>query len=330
MSSGPLVDPYQRPIKYLRLSITPYCNFRCSYCQPDGAVLPDGPRDELSPDEIERLVSLFAQFGVRKVRLSGGEPTLRNDLVEIVERIAAVPGVDDLSLSTHAMFLAPRAAELASAGLKRVNVSLDTVNPERFKAIAGRDALDRVLAGIRAARAAGLTPIKLNVVPMRGVNDDEIGALIDLAIAEELQLRFIELMPLGVTRKNYAARHIDGPAMLDIIKRFGDWEEEPRSIVDGPARRFRRVSDGLVLGLIDPLGPKFCANCNRVRITHRGELRNCLFGQENIPLRTILERPDWREIGERVLREAILLKPEKHRLEQGQVGELISLVTVGG
>ncbi len=330
MSPGPLIDTFQRPIKYLRLSITPYCNFRCSYCQPDGPVLPEGPRDELSPHEIERLVSLFARLGVRKVRLSGGEPTLRSDLTEIVERIAALPGVQDLSLSTHAMFLAPRAAELASAGLKRVNVSLDSLNPERFRTIAGRDALDRVMAGIRAARAAGLTPIKLNVVPMRGVNDDEVGALLDLAAAEELKLRFIELMPLGVTRATYAARHIDGEAMMSLLEAHGDWEELPRSIEDGPARRFSRVSDGLVLGLIDPLGPKFCANCNRVRITHRGELRNCLFGQENIPLRGILDRPDWEEIGERVLREAILLKPEKHRLEQGEVGELISLVTVGG
>ncbi len=330
MAAGPLIDSHQRRISYLRLSVTPYCNFRCSYCQPDGPVLSEGPRDELTPYEIEQLVSLFARQGVRKVRLSGGEPTLRKELLEVVERIAAIPGIEDLSLSSHAMFLAPLARPLAEAGLKRVNVSLDTLDPERFRRIAGRDALDRVLEGIRAAREAGLGPIKLNVVPMRGVNDDEVAALLALARREQLVLRFIELMPLGVTNGDYAARHIDGEGVLALLAEHGRWTAEPRDIADGPARVYRCEESGQRVGLIDPLGPKFCSNCNRVRLTHRGELRNCLFGQGNIPLRPLLAHADWELRVEEALHEAIQLKPEKHRLEQGDDGGLYSLANVGG
>lgn len=330
MSPVPLVDQHQRRISYLRLSVTPYCDFRCGYCQPDGPVLPAGSRDELSPEEIARLVALFARLGVSKVRLSGGEPTLRRDLVEVVAAIAATPGIEDLSLSTHAMRLAPLVGELAAAGLKRVNVSLDTLDPERFRRIAGRHGLDRVLASIRAAREAGLTPIKLNVVPMRGVNDDEIGALLDFAAKEALELRFIELMPLGVVRKAYAARHLDGRTLLALFGAHGHWRELPRRTAAGPARRYRRDSDGLTVGLIDPMSPDFCGRCNRLRITHRGELRSCLFGRADLSLRPLLSRSDWESAGERVLREAILYKPERHRLEQGDDGELWSLARVGG
>ena len=326
----PLVDPFGRRINYVRLSVTPYCNFRCSYCQPHGPVLPVGPRDEMTPVEIERLVSVFAGLGVRKLRLTGGEPTLRRDLVEIVQRLAALPGVDDLSLSTHGMFLAPLAAPLAAAGLKRVNISLDTLDRARFAGIAGRDALDRVLAGIAAARAAGLTPIKLNTVPLRGVNDGEMGALLALALREELELRFIELMPLEVARETHAARHLGGEELLALLAEHGHWEQLPRGLADGPARRYRRAADGLTVGIIDPLGPKFCSNCNRVRITHRGELRNCLFGDGNLPLRHLLAEADWQEAVARALRTAILRKPEHHRLEEMDDGELYSLVRVGG
>jgi cyclic pyranopterin phosphate synthase len=326
----PLVDPFGRRISYVRLSVTPYCNFRCSYCQPHGPVLPAGPRDEMTPAEIERLVAAFVRLGVHKLRLTGGEPTLRQDLVEIVRRLAALPGLDDLSLSTHGMFLAPLAAPLAAAGLKRVNISLDTLDRARFQGIAGRDALDRVLAGIAAARAAGLTPIKLNTVPMRGVNDGEIGALVELAAREQLELRFIELMPLGVIREEHAARHLGGEELLALLAEHGDWEVLPRGLSDGPARRYRRAADGLTVGIIDPLSPKFCTNCNRVRITHKGELRNCLFGAGNLPLRHHLAGEGWADAIEGALRTAILRKPEHHRLEEMNDGELFSLVRVGG
>ncbi|MBM4118123.1 GTP 3',8-cyclase MoaA [bacterium] len=326
----PLVDPFGRRIRYVRLSVTPYCNFRCSYCQPHGPVLPEGPRDEMTPAEIERLVSVFVSLGVRKLRLTGGEPTLRQDLVEIVERLARLGGLEDLSLSTHGMFLAPLAAPLARAGLRRVNVSLDTLDRARFAGIAGRDALARVLAGIAAARAAGLTPIKLNTVPMRGVNDGEIGELLALAAREQLELRFIELMPLAVARESYGARHLGGEALLALLAEHGDWELLPRGIADGPARHYRRAADGLKVGIIDPLNPKFCTHCNRVRLTHRGELRNCLFGAANLPLRHLLAAGDWAGAIEAALRTAILRKPEHHRLEEWDDGDLFSLVRVGG
>jgi len=325
-----LIDSQQRRIRYLRISVTPHCNLRCAYCQPDGPLPSGGPRDELSPHEIERLASVFARLGVRKIRLSGGEPTLRKDLPEIVRRLARVPGIEDLSLSTHGMFLAPLARPLADAGLGRVNFSLDTLDRERFRRLTGHDALCRVLAGLDAAREAGLTPIKLNVVPLRGINEDEIGGLIELAREHDAVLRFIELMPLEVARDLYEARHLGGDELLALLAEHGRWTEQARSLTGGPARIYARESDGLRVGIIDPLSQSFCGSCNRVRITHRGELRNCLFGRENVPLREQLRGPDWERRLEERLRRAILEKPERHRLEELDDGELYSLARVGG
>jgi len=327
---APLIDPFGRSIRYLRVSITPYCNFRCLYCQPDGPVLPKDPREELSPREWEELVTLFARMGVEKVRLSGGEPTLRKDLVEIVSRLAKIEGLKEVTLSTHAVFLAPLAKDLARAGLSRLNVSLDTLDADRFGEISGRGELARVLEGIEAALSAGLSPIKLNMVPMRGINDGEIGDFLELAASRGLRLRFIELMPLGVTRGLYEERHIGGEEIRGRVLEHGSWSEIERRRSDGPARLFRRESDGLRVGIIQPLGKNFCASCNRVRITHRGEMRGCLFGAENFPLRQLLGRPDRERALEEAVRAAVLHKPEKHRLEEGDDGEVFSLASIGG
>ncbi len=330
MPLAPLIDPFGRSIRYLRISVTPYCNFRCLYCQPDGPVLPKGPREELSPRELEKLVTLFARMGVEKVRLTGGEPTLRKDLVEIVSRLAKIEGLGEVTLSTHAMYLAPLAKDLARAGLSRLNVSLDTLDADRFREISGRGELTRVLEGIEAALSEGLSPIKLNMVPMRGINDGEVGDFLELAASRGLRMRFIELMPVGVARDLFEHRHIGGEEILDKLREHGEWTELKRGDMDGPARRFQRKADSLRVGLIHPLGENFCSSCNRVRITHRGEMRGCLFGADNFALRQLLDRPDWETALEDAIREALLHKPEKHRLEEGDDGELHSLANIGG
>ncbi len=330
MTLAPLIDPFGRSIRYLRISVTPYCNFRCLYCQPGGPVLPEGPREELSPLEWERLVTLFARLGVEKVRLSGGEPTLRKDLVEIVGRLTKIDGIGEVSLSTHAMHLAPLADDLARAGLSRVNVSLDTLDAERFREISGRGELARVIEGIDAALSAGLDPIKLNVVPMLGINDEELTDFLDLSADRGLRLRFIELMPVGVARELFETRRMSGEDILARMSENGDWTELERRGPDGPARMFRRESDGLRVGIIHPLGENFCDNCNRVRLTHRGEMRGCLFGAQNFSLRHLLEGEAWERALEEGIRAALLHKPEKHRLEDGDDGELHSLARIGG
>lgn len=330
MPLSPLIDPFGRSIRYLRVSITPYCNFRCLYCQPDGPVLPEGPRDELSPVELERLVDVFARLGVKKVRLTGGEPTLRKDLPEIVSRLSNVVGIDEVTLSTHAMHLALIAGDLARAGLSRVNVSLDTLNAARFRGISGRGELSRVIEGIDAALEAGLGPIKLNAVPMRGINGDELGAFLEFAAGRGLRLRFIELMPVGVARELFERRHMSGEEIFALLRAHGEWVEIERVGPAGPARIFSRESDGLCVGIINPLGENFCATCNRVRLTHRGEMRSCLFGAQNFPLRNLLSAPDRESALARAIRAALLHKPERHHLEDGDDGELHSLARIGG
>ncbi len=327
---SPLIDPFGRSIRYLRISVTPYCNFRCLYCQPDGPHLPEGSREEISPREWEQLVTLFARMGVEKVRLSGGEPTLRKDLVKIVSRLSKIEGIGEVSLSTHAMHLAPLVDDLASAGLSRVNVSLDTLNADRFREISGRGDLSRVIEGVDAALAAGLDPIKLNAVPMKGINDHEIGDFLDFSAERGLRMRFIELMPVGVSRELYETRRMSGDEILERMQGRGSWKEMKRQGTDGPARMFQRESDGLRVGIIHPLGKNFCDNCNRVRLTHRGEMRGCLFGAQNVPLRHLLESDDWERDLEAGVRQALLSKPEKHRLEEGDDGELNSLAQIGG
>jgi cyclic pyranopterin phosphate synthase len=325
-----LQDGFRRDIRYLRISLTPHCNFRCSYCQPNGPEFEQNGTPLLSPNEVERIAAVFARLGVRKIRLTGGEPTLRPDLPEIVGRLAAIPGIDDLSLSTHGLFLEQVAKSLADAGLGRVNISLDSLRPDRFTRLAGREGLDRVLAGIRAAREFGLSPLKLNMVPLRGINDGEIGDFLEFAAEMGAVLRFIELMPLGVAEELFAERHLDGDELMRLLAPHGEWIPEERNGSSGPARCFRRAADGLEIGLINPLATNFCEGCNRVRITATGELRNCLFGAGNVPLRPALAGQEWERGLEALLRETIALKPERHNLNEHDDGELYSLSRVGG
>ncbi|MEZ5102850.1 MAG: GTP 3',8-cyclase MoaA, partial [Thermoleophilia bacterium] len=294
------LDRLQRPLRNLRLSVTDRCNLRCSYCMPEENYVWLPHRDILSFEEIGRLVDVFRELGVTKVRLTGGEPLLRKDLPELVGMLAA-KGLDDLALTTTGVLLADQAEALARAGLHRLTVSLDTLDPARFEALSRRARLDRVFAGMEAARAAGLGEgLKIDTVLMRGVNDDEIGALVDFARAQGAELRFIEYMDVGgatrwtpetVVSQAEILRHLEeleGAAPVPIDK--SDW---------APANRWR-LADGSTVGIIASTTAPFCRTCDRARLTADGTFYSCLYATTGLdisaPLRDGASPDELREL----------------------------------
>lgn len=325
MEQGALIDPFGRRIEYLRLSVTDRCDLRCLYCLPKGFKGFTEPEHWLSFGEIERVVAAFAELGIRRVRLTGGEPLTRRGVVELAARLAAIPGIQDLSLSTNGTQLASLAEPLARAGVKRLNISLDSLNPELFHRLTGGD-LARVLRGIAAAQAAGFDPIRINTVVMTGVNDTEIERLLEYCAARGLTLRLIEPMPMGVAGQ--AAMRASGS--LEGIKRR--LEQRFALIPDllpggGPARYYRLAGSETRIGLITPLSQHFCATCNRVRLGVDGRLYLCL-GQENsYSLRELLRAGIDQEELKGHLRQAIALKPERHHFNERpeQIERLMAL-----
>lgn len=313
-----LADQFNRSITYLRISVTDKCNLRCVYCMPERG-LPWLPKaDILSYEEIARLVAAAASVGVRSVRLSGGEPLIRKDLAHLVQAISAIPGIDDLSLSTNGLLLEEQIDDLIRAGLKRVNVSLDTLREQRFVEIARRPGLDRVLAGIDAAIARGLSPVKINCVVMRGSNDDEIAAFAELTKQRAVYVRFIELMPvhenLGVQRDAY----VSADEILERVRAIGRLEPVSGPGGNGPARYFAFPGAPGAVGVISPLSHDYCERCNRVRLSADGHLRLCLFGDGGIDLRGPLRAGATQSEIADLLRAAMLIKPERHHLKLGE------------
>ena len=314
----PLADAFHRPITYLRVSVTDRCNLRCVYCMPEGGLPWIGKSAILSFEEIEAIVRSAASVGVRSIRLTGGEPLVRRDLTDLVRRIAAIPGIDDISLSTNALLLAPLAAELRAAGLRRVNISLDTLHEDRFVEIARRPGLDRVIAGIDAAIDAGLGPIKLNCVVMRGRNDDEVAAFAELTRRRPLYVRFIEMMPVTENVGLHADGYVSAEEILDRIRETEALEPVEGPGGNGPARYFAFPGALGAVGVISPLSHDYCATCNRVRLSADGRLRLCLFGDHEIDLRTPLrDGASDAEIAS-IFRGSMYVKPERHHLKLGE------------
>lgn len=309
-----LSDPFGRRIEYLRLSVSDRCDLRCFYCMPKGFGDYEAPEHWLGFSEIERLVAAFTALGVRRVRLTGGEPLLRRDLPELAARLARLPGIEDLSLSTNATHLARHAQALHTAGVRRINVSLDTLRPARFREICGGN-LDKVLAGLMAAKAAGFQPIKLNMVVMRGVNDDEVEAMVEFCIAHDFTLRFIETMPMGSTGHAATERYLD---LAQVRERLAQRYELIPAVMagGGPAQYFQVAGTALKLGFITPISQHFCATCNRVRVSVDGVLYPCLGEEQSIALRPLLRAGvDDQELHS-ALRAAVALKPERHRFRE--------------
>jgi GTP 3',8-cyclase len=294
VSSGPM-DRLGRPVRDLRLSVTDRCNFRCPYCMPRAAFGADhafSPRAELLTfEELARVVAVFARLGVRKVRLTGGEPLLRRDLESLIEMVAATPGIADVALTTNGSLLAARAAALRAAGLNRVTVSLDSVDPDVFAAMAdSRVPLSDVLDGIAAASAAGLAPIKLNAVVQRGVNDGGVLDLVEYARNHGLGLRFIEYMDVGSSNGWVRDEVVPAAEIIDMVNAVHRLEPLPAQPRGEVARRWRYVDGGGELGVIASVTQPFCTDCSRARVTATGELFTCLFATSGRDLRALLRR----------------------------------------
>ncbi|HMC81769.1 MAG TPA: GTP 3',8-cyclase MoaA [Candidatus Polarisedimenticolia bacterium] len=280
-----MVDTYGRVHRSLRLSVTDRCNFRCPYCMPARDVIFQPREDILTYEEFETLVRLGVALGVRDVRITGGEPLLRRDVDRLVRRLARIEGLEDLSLTTNGFYLKSLAGPLKAAGLRRINVSLDTLRRDRFRALTGVDGLPGLLEGLDAAEAAGLTPIKVNAVLMRGVNDDEILDFVEWSRQRGFGFRFIELMPIGGGPVRGAQHLVPGREVKAKVEER--YPLRPRSDVDAsaPARTYI-FSDGRgEIGFINPVTEPFCADCDRLRITADGKIRNCLFDEGELDLR---------------------------------------------
>lgn len=263
-----MIDRFGRRVTYLRVSLTNLCQLKCTYC-----TLPEEPATSMRADEVERLLEIAVRrLGFRKVRLTGGEPTLRKDLPDVVRRLVALPGMKEVALTTNGLLLERRADELAAAGLTTVNVSCDSLDEERFRKLTGGGKLADVLAGLRAAKRAGIERVKLNVVLMGGINDDEVEPFVELAATEGVEVRFIEHMPMSAER--VGAWRVDP---RDVIRRLGarhGLEPLPTRQDGGPAERFRVGT--AVVGFIHAMSNPFCDRCNRLRLTAEGTIRSCL------------------------------------------------------
>ncbi len=282
-----LIDPFGRKIEYLRLSVTDKCNMRCFYCMPKGFRDFEEPQHWLTFDEIERVVAAFADLGVSRIRLTGGEPLVRKNLPQLASRLSALAGVDDLSLSTNATLLAKHATELHNAGVSRINVSLDTLNDQRFQKITGGSQLQPVLDGLMAAKAAGLAPIKLNMLALKGLNDDEFEDMVEFCLEHDFTLRFIEAMPVGSAGRNASSHYMD---LAQVKKQLKERYELVLGVMPGggPARYMRINGTDLHIGFITPMSQHFCETCNRVRLSVDGTLYLCLGQEHSYPLRQLL------------------------------------------
>jgi cyclic pyranopterin phosphate synthase len=315
-----LIDSHKRRVDYLRISITDHCNLNCLYCAPlrGRARL---PHDEvLTFEEIQKVVEAAVPSGISKVRITGGEPLVRKEMVNLCRKLSNIQGLEDVSVTTNGVLLSELAEPLFEAGVRRVNVSLDTLRPERFKRITGHNLLPRVLAGIHMAEEVGMHPIKINTVVMRGVNEDEVGDLARLTLRKPYHVRFIEVMPTkGCAPGVPASLFVSVEEIMEIIKKVGSLSIEKAAHSFGPARLCSLPGALGKVGFIAPLSWHFCDSCNRLRLTADGKLRPCLFSEQEIdiggPLR---EGASRKELGD-IFKMAVLLKPAGHQLKKSDV-----------
>lgn len=322
-----LKDSFGRKFPYLRLSVTEVCNFRCTYCLPNGYRKTD--RDFLTPSEMTRIAAAFAELGVHKIRLTGGEPTVRRDLTQIAHAISRIPGIRTVALTTNGYNLKEHAKAYFDAGMNALNVSVDSLDPERFHAITGQDRLAHVLEGIEAARQAGFTNIKINSVLLKDVTDRTLPDFLAWIKREALSVRFIELMQTGENLAFFKQHHISADTIIGQLLGHG-FTPAPRKPDAGPAQEFMHPDYAGTIGIIAPYSKDFCRSCNRLRVTSRGRLMLCLFGEGGYDLRPYLQRDDQREALMDAITTALHFKHETHYLQQGITGSTPYLATLGG
>ncbi|MEQ1662428.1 MAG: GTP 3',8-cyclase MoaA [Thiobacillus sp.] len=324
--SAKLTDQYGRRIDYVRLSVTDRCDLRCSYCMPEGFKGFEEPEHWLTFDEIERLMAAFARLGVAHIRLTGGEPLLRRDIAGLASRLAKLPGVSDLSLSTNATQLDRHAHALKAAGVTRLNVSLDSLQQARVEQINGRDVLAKVMQGLTAAQEAGFAPIKLNMVALAGSNDDEIDSMVAFCMARGFVLRLIETMPMGDTGRN--AEYLDlQPVRTRLQQQFGLIETTQPGA--GPARYLGTPDGRFNVGFITPISQHFCETCNRVRVAVDGTAYLCLGQDEKFEFRPLLRGGCSDAELEAAIHQAINLKPERHEFRETP-GKILRFMSMTG
>ncbi len=331
------LDSFGRPISYLRISVTDRCNFRCVYCMPPEGVPQQSHEEILRYEEIARVAEAGAALGISKVRITGGEPLVRERLPDLVAMLARIPGIDDLSLTTNGSLLERYAQDLARAGLQRVNISLDTLRPDRFRGISRLGRLEDVLRGIEAAESVGLTPLKLNMVVMRGLNDDEVVDFAQLTLGRDWCVRFIEMMPVGAWQRASGDQWEEEFVSLDEVRaqieeELGELElvGEGEITSGGPARHWRLRGARGTLGFITPVSAHFCPSCNRVRLTADGRLRPCLLSDLEFDLRALLREGASIIELKALLTEAIAAKPEQHHLAESLIPEKRTMSQIGG
>ncbi|WP_214630447.1 GTP 3',8-cyclase MoaA [Paenibacillus agaridevorans] len=307
-----LKDRYGREHDYLRISVTDRCNLRCLYCMPEDGVEFTESTNLLSYDEIVEVVKAGAELGIKKLRITGGEPLIRPGLDELISRLSRIPGINDIALTTNGIFLAKQAQALKEAGLKRVNISLDTLDAARFRFIARRGDLRRVLEGIEAAAEAGFDPIKLNCVLLKGVNEDEIMQFLKLAYERPLHVRFIEYMPIGHADENWRKHYLPLSRVIEIAEEEGYKLARKEGVTgNGPSDDWQMAGAVGSFGLIHPISDHFCSNCNRLRLTADGNLKPCLYWVDELNVKEALGDPDAIK---QLYYKAMDIKPENHEM----------------
>ncbi len=328
----PNLDRFNRKITYLRVSVTDRCNLRCAYCQPVKELKLLKHSEILSYEEVFRVVQAAAKLGISKIRLTGGEPLIRREFTDFVASVCRMPGLEDVSVTTNGVFLKEKAGELFDAGVRRINVSLDTLNRSKYDKITGRDYFENVWEGLREAEAVGFSPIKVNVVAMRGVNDDEFTKFAEISMRKPYHIRFIEYMPFGYASQWSCEKYISSNDIKSqLVKSCGRLKGVSRIDLDGPARRYRFEGARGEIGFISAMSQHFCSSCSRLRLTADGKLRPCLFANDELdikgPLRSGCSLEDLRGL----FQQAIAKKPKEHHAGMHGKGESIRpMSAIGG
>lgn len=323
-------DPYGRKIDYLRISVTDRCNLRCIYCMSPEGVKPIEHREILSYEEIIRIAAIAVSLGVKKIRITGGEPLARKNITYLISSLNNIKDLEDISLTTNGVLLERYADEIAQAGLRRVNVSLDSLRPNKYSEITRGGDINNVLRGIDKAEKAGLIPVKINMVAIRGFNDDEIEDFAKITLEKSYQVRFIEFMPLGARDLWGPEKYIPINEIKSIVEKIGALSPV-RLRKSGPARYFRFEGASGVVGFINALSHQFCTECNRLRLTADGKLRPCLFSETEIDLKNPLRSSAPDSEIERLIKLAIEMKPEGHDIScRSQLHTLRPMSKIGG
>ncbi len=322
-----LTDSYHRTIDYLRISVTDRCNLQCSYCVPSTPFAHMKHTDILSYEELLRLVRVGISLGIRKVRLTGGEPFARKGIIQFIRDLAALEGLEDLAVTTNGTLIADKIIELKEAGLSRINISLDSLHPEKFAQITGKDLFHEVKRSIDGALEAGLSPVKINTVLLDGINGDEVENFARLTFDNPIHVRFIEYMPIG---QGEGPAHSDllAPAIIKRLEAIGPLVPIIRSAHDGPSQRFKFEGAQGEIGLISPMSNHFCATCNRLRLTADGHLRPCLLSDAKVSLMEALRGNPDDEALTALFRHAVSIKGQRHDLSGHAVQDM--MCSIGG